>query len=92
VQKLGAGAFVEDGTPPTEWHSPLDEVVSQRPLSVAERRGEGGPRILTTKYRARKAVAVDIDGEKRRVRKGDLLEGNDPLRSLADAEPVQVEA
>jgi hypothetical protein len=35
---------------------------------------------------------VDIDGEKRRGRNGDLLEGNDPLRSLADAEPVQVDA
>jgi len=40
---------------------------------------------------ARKTVAVDIDGEKRRVRKGDLREASDPLRSLADAEPVQVE-
>jgi hypothetical protein len=33
---------------------------------------------------------VDIDGEKRRVRRGDLLEANDPLRELSDGEPIQV--
>jgi hypothetical protein len=96
VQKFGAGAFVEDGTPPSEWPSPLDEAIAQHEASTsAERRAAqraGGPRLLTTKYRARKAVSMDIDGEKRRVRRGELLEGNDPLRSLADAEPVQVEA
>jgi hypothetical protein len=75
VQKFGAGAFVEDGTPPYVWPSPLDEAVSQhQALTSAERtaaRRAGGLRLLTTKYRARKSVAVDIDGEKQRVRKGD---------------------
>jgi hypothetical protein len=40
------------------------------------------PRVLRTKYRATKSVRLDVDGEPRRVRKGDLLENNDPIAAL----------
>jgi hypothetical protein len=37
------------------------------------------PRILRTRLRAKRSVRVDVDGESRRVRKGDLLEPNDAI-------------
>jgi hypothetical protein len=52
----------------------------------------GAARILNTKYRAKRAVKVDVDGEARKIKKGDLLEPNDPIALIAPAsfERVQV--
>jgi hypothetical protein len=36
------------------------------------------PRVLRTRLRAKRAVKVDVDGEPRRIRKGDLLENTIP--------------
>jgi hypothetical protein len=38
--------------------------------------------ILNTKYRAKRAIRVDVDGEARQVKKGDLVEPNDPIAAL----------
>jgi hypothetical protein len=37
------------------------------------------PRVLRARLRVKRAVKVDVDGEPRRIRKGDLLENNDPV-------------
>lgn len=52
-----------------------------------------GVTITETKYRARRAVKLDIDGELRKVRKGELLDGSELIVSLVpDAfERVSVE-
>jgi hypothetical protein len=73
-----------------EWPSPRSQAIEQAPVFT----GSESRRvtILTTKYRARKSVTLEVDGQKRRVRKGDLLEGGDPLAQLSDAEPIRVEA
>jgi hypothetical protein len=52
------------------------------------------PRIVNHKLRARRDIELLIDGNRRVIQKGAVLEPNDPVRPLApDAlEPVEVEA
>jgi hypothetical protein len=52
----------------------------------------GAARILNTKFRATRSVKLDVDGEARKVKRGDLLEPNDPIAQFVpDAfELVQV--
>jgi hypothetical protein len=39
-------------------------------------------RILSSRHRAKRSVKLDVDGEERRIKKGDLLEPNDLLPTL----------
>lgn len=52
------------------------------------------PRITTPRLRARRDIRLLIDGNERQIRKGDLLEMDDVVRTLVpDAiEPIAVES
>jgi hypothetical protein len=76
VTHVGETAFVADGTPVNEWPSVMDHAVAQNPDWKPS--DAHSARLPVTKYRAQMTVTAEIDGEKRRVRRGDLLEPNAP--------------
>ena len=69
---------MEDGTPEGEWPNPAVEGAREagnvQPGATAT--------ILSRKFKAVRKVALDLDGTKREVKKGELLEPNDPLPAL----------
>jgi hypothetical protein len=86
VRHMGRSAFVPDGTPRDQLPSQLDHAVAHAPdWKLRDLRGTSLP---VTKYCAQKTVTAEVDGEKRRVRRWDLLEPNDPLVAISAATPV----
>ena len=81
VKRLGATAFVPDGTPADEIPNLFVDVVARMP--------EFGPKdhggSLTLRYRCIKNVRADVDGTVLTAKKGDMLEPNDDLPRISPA-------